>query len=205
MTSLTPPMTLSATYHETHTPLKSSTPPQPYIASTGPTNTPIVTVNYGRSHEPQRHVGTDAYLKTSLSSSTSGGSAASDLKPIPPTHQYRFASLAESGLMNASRRPRSHDERSRSHHNTPSICDQLDMVENNSAVLQYLQQRELEGRDPEEEDHAIWILVSPHTSHMSQLTDLRTVLARMLRSYSQPVQLPVLDCDIDRYIGCITS
>ena len=104
------------------------------------------------------HRGDGTYIKTSVSSATSGSTGTSDYKTYLPTQPYRVGSQAERGLMDKSQ---SKNSRVPSPSNGPgaSVVGRPEMVEDHSAVIRYIQHDD-EDDEPEEQDHAIWILVS---------------------------------------------
>lgn len=204
MPSTAPPLTYPSTRDESPIHLNSSSPAQQYYSEPSPTRPPTAIVKHKRNNESVGHPSTHTYVKTSVSSATSGGSAGSGLKNLAPLQSYTVASQAEQGLMEDVRSHRSHNAPSGSHRHSPSSVTRHEMVEDSSAVIRYIKQKELEGPEPEESDHALWILVSHAVYLAMSLFSPCTVLAQFSRPASQPFQLCVLDRCHDRPFDHLT-
>jgi hypothetical protein len=156
------PMSHSAAYYE-HQRSSDSSSPAYYYPPSALTRPPAAYVSQSRQSPAEGHRGEPFRMKTSVSSSTSDSSGASDLKIYSPIQPYRFGSQAERGLMEDT--PSRHSwGPSKSNNLNGRNVGRSEMVENHSAVIRYIQHDESDD-EPEEKDHAIWILVSDGLDH----------------------------------------
>ena len=95
--------------------------------------------------------------QSSASTDTSVSSAGSIYKPSTTTQPYQFSSHAERGLMqkkpHASHSPWDLRSSAGAHGYEHT---QQEMIEDNAAVFRYIREQQ---QEPQEEDHAVWILV----------------------------------------------
>jgi hypothetical protein len=155
----TSPMTHAAAYYEHQRTSNSSSPARYGPAPPLLQRPPAVYTTHVRSSPAGRYHSENPHVKTSVSSATSASSAASDLKPHQPIHPYNMGSKAEKGHIRDSSRRTSHISRYPSYGPQGSNIGRSEMVEDNSAVIRYLHEHEIEEQQPPANDHAIWILV----------------------------------------------
>ena len=102
-------------------------------------------------------------LHNSISSGESGSTLPTDYKQYQTYKQFQHSSQVERGIIEESihreSRAGSRHSEQRPHQSTHGGSP---VVEDNSAVLQYIQEKSLAAKedDKQEEDHALWILVS---------------------------------------------
>ena len=150
----------SAVHQDYQRASSSSSPAYPYPCPPNLQRPAAIHIGYHRS-SPAREDGKEhAHVKTSVSSANSSSSATSEIKPYQAPQPYRYSAQMERDVMNNPSGRQSRSSLSRNYVPPPSICGNSEMVEDHSAAVRYIQQRELEQDEPEEKDHALWILVS---------------------------------------------
>lgn len=155
-----PPMSHSAAYYDRRTSPRSphqqyQYPPSPSLSRPSPayfvpsTKVPVAS----RRTDPNR-------AQSSVSSGESGSTVASDIKSFPNKQSYQYGSQAERGLVGEENVRQSYIN-SQTHTEVPiGSHGQSEMIEDQSAVLRYIQQHQADDEEEREDDHAIWILVS---------------------------------------------
>ena len=184
------PMTHSTAYQE-HQRSSNSSSPAHYHPRTPPLQRPPAAFfNQARPGPAGRYHSENAHVKTSVSSATSASSAASELKAYQHMQPYIMGPQAEGGHVQQSSRRASHMSPTPSHLAVGSNAGQTEMVEDHSAVIRYIQEHEIDEERQPEKDHAIWILVSLHSSSTDiSRANVPTVLAVLSGSTALPLQL----------------
>ncbi|KAH0848733.1 hypothetical protein AYO21_07833 [Fonsecaea monophora] len=100
-------------------------------------------------------------LQTSISSAESGSTLGAEYKPYLPYNQYQYGPIAERGLpqetinrYSPAGSQHSESGAKRSNLGEPPV------IEDNSAVFRYIQEKSIEAEEVEtKDDHALWILM----------------------------------------------
>lgn len=163
--------------HQLYPPLASlSHPPVAHV------NPPARSVLPTSRTEPNR-------VQSSVSSGISNSSSSSDDKKYMQTIPYQYSPRAERGLMDEFPARQSYHSSHMGngiHRNGPGRSE---MVEDNSTIFRYIQEDPIE--EDQENDHALWILVSPPlfclTHGLCRHTDVGLVLD--VRSRPRPLSI----------------
>ena len=99
-------------------------------------------------------------LQTSVSSGESGSTLGTEYKQYPPYKHFQYSPQLERGIIEESihRQSRAPSQHSGNRTNR-SRQSGTPVVEDNSAVFQYIQEKSLAAEEGNEDDHALWILV----------------------------------------------
>ncbi len=99
-------------------------------------------------------------LQTSISSGESGSTLATEYKHHPSYKHFQYSPQLERGIIEESihRQSRTGSQHSGNRTNG-SRQGGTPVVEDNSAVFQYIQEKSLAVEEEKEDDHALWILV----------------------------------------------
>ncbi|OQU99785.1 hypothetical protein CLAIMM_05367 [Cladophialophora immunda] len=143
----------SPSSHQTEYHHHPAAPPplqQPPIAHVSPT---LRTPTTPRQKDPLR-------LQTSISSAESGSTLGAEYKPYLPYKQYQYGPIAERGLAEETinRHSPSGSQHSESGAKRSNLGE-TPVIEDNSAVFRYIQEKSITEDEATEADHALWILM----------------------------------------------
>ncbi|KIX94544.1 uncharacterized protein Z520_09590 [Fonsecaea multimorphosa CBS 102226] len=120
---------------------------QPPIAHVSPT---LRSPTTPRQKDPLR-------LQTSISSAESGSTLGVEYKPYLPYKQYQYGPIAESGVVGET--IERHSSSASQHSAKKGNLEEPPIIEDNSAVFRYIQEKSVAEDVATESDHALWILM----------------------------------------------